>query len=173
MRTGIWFPRCCDSTMGRYTGMVRAFQILWRSLQRLPDVVFIELVDILFTALLPVISIGVTALAVGIFIASREHDATLFALTLASVLVTVARILFIFAYRRRRASSLTSADEMKVWERRYAGGSLAFIPHPLGSATAREPSQPWQRLPGQRWLLHSRCCRGSLAPRGVSQGAFR
>jgi diguanylate cyclase (GGDEF)-like protein len=99
---------------------------LWRSSQHLPDVVFIELVDILFTALLPIISIGIAALAVGAFIASREHDATIFALTLASVLVTVVRILFIFAYRRRRASSLSSADEMRVWERRYAGGSLAL-----------------------------------------------
>jgi diguanylate cyclase len=111
---------------GRYRGMVRTLQVLWGSSKHLPGVVFIELVDILFTALLPVISMGIAVLAVGAFIALRERDAAVFALTLAAALVTAVRILLIFSYRRRRARSLSSADEMRVWERRYAGGSLAL-----------------------------------------------
>jgi hypothetical protein len=47
---------------------------LWSS-KRLPDVVFAELVDIIFTSLPPVTLIGVTLTAVGTLVAVKSDDA--------------------------------------------------------------------------------------------------
>ncbi|HWJ34229.1 MAG TPA: GGDEF domain-containing protein [Steroidobacteraceae bacterium] len=109
---------------------------LWPSSKHLPDVVFVELVAILFTALLPILTIGVVTMGVGALIAAREGDAAIFALTIACVLTTIVRVLFVLGYRRRLARSQPTAQEAKVWERRYALGSFLFAIL-LGALSAR------------------------------------
>jgi diguanylate cyclase len=73
--------------------------VLWSS-KRLPEAVFTELVDIVFTSLPPVALIGVILTAVGILVAAKNNDLVIWALATLSAAVTVGRIALIVAYRR-------------------------------------------------------------------------
>jgi hypothetical protein len=96
---------------------------LWSS-KRLPDVVFAELVDIIFTSLPPVALIGVTLTAVGTLVAVKSNDAVVWALVALCVAVTAGRITTILAYRRK--ASLEGVQDPALWERRYAIGAYSF-----------------------------------------------
>ena len=91
-----------------------------------PQGIFIELVDIMFTAILPVIVIGVTVVCTGLLIAGRTGNAAVLGLTSAAGLVAVVRVLIILAYRRRVASGPLAFEEARAWERRYGIGSCLF-----------------------------------------------
>jgi diguanylate cyclase len=97
--------------------------VLWSS-KRLPDAVFAELVDIIFTSLPPVTLIGVILTSVGIFVAARDNDPFIWALFGLSAVVTAGRVMLILAYRRR--ASLEGVQNAAVWERRYAIGAYSF-----------------------------------------------
>ena len=92
----------------------------------IPQSIFIELVDIMFTAILPVIVIGITVVGMGMLIAGRTGDAAVLGLTSAAGLVAVVRVLIILAYRRQVASGPLAFEEARVWERRYGIGSCLF-----------------------------------------------
>jgi diguanylate cyclase len=102
-------------------GFIRT--VLWSS-KRLPDAVFTDLVDIVFTSLPPVALIGVILAAVGILVAAKNNDPVIWALTVLSVTVTAGRIALILAYRRR--ASLEAVQDPARWDRRYAIGAYSF-----------------------------------------------
>jgi diguanylate cyclase len=95
-----------------------------RSSKRLPDEIFGELVDVIFTSLPPVAFIGAIMAFVGFLLAARNNDPALWILTVIGVVVTVARILLIVLYRRR--ASVEKVRNARLWERRYAFGAYAF-----------------------------------------------
>ena len=109
---------------------------LWPSSKQLPDVVFVELVAMLYATLLPNIIIGVTILGVGTLVAARTGDTVIFTLTICSAVTAVVRVLFVLGYRRRLVRSPLTAQEAKVWERHYANGSFLFATL-LGALSAR------------------------------------
>jgi diguanylate cyclase (GGDEF)-like protein len=102
-------------------GFIRT--VLWSS-KRLPDAVFADLVDIIYTSLPPVALIGVILTAVGILVAAKNNDPVIWALTVLSVGVTAGRIALILAYRRR--ASLEGVQDSALWDRRYAIGAYSF-----------------------------------------------
>jgi len=104
--------------------MFRFIRTVLRSSQRLPDAVFAELVDIIFTSLPPVTIIGVILTSVGILVAVKTNDAVIWALTALGLAVTAGRVALIIAYRRR--ASLEGVQDSAVWERRYAIGAYGF-----------------------------------------------
>src|SRR6516164_2355615 len=72
--------------------MFRFIRTVLRSSQRLPDAVFAELVDIIFTSLPPVTIIGVILTSVGILVAVKTNDAVIWALTALGLAVTAGRV---------------------------------------------------------------------------------
>lgn len=74
----------------------------------------------------PVVFMGVALVCVGLLLASRKQDIALLVLTLAALVVNVASVLMILAYRRRTAAATILADEARVWERRFAIGLYSF-----------------------------------------------
>ncbi|WP_284946078.1 GGDEF domain-containing protein [Acidisoma cladoniae] len=106
--------------------MAKLSQIFGSTTKQLPDGVLVELVDLLFTIMLPTIIIGIAVALVGALIASFQNDVFLWGLTVLSVVLTVARILMIQSYQRRRARSSLTVTEARLWERRYAVGSMSF-----------------------------------------------
>ena len=103
-------------------GFIRT--VLWSSKQRLPDAIFAEFVEIIFTSLPPVTVIGVILTAVGILVAAKNNDAVVWAITALGLTVTVGRVLLIVAYRRR--ASLVGVRNPALWERRYVTGAYTF-----------------------------------------------
>ena len=102
-------------------GFIRT--VLWSS-KRLPDAVFTELVDIIFTSLPPVTLIGVILTAVGILVAAKNNDPIIWALSVLSIRVTAGRIALILAYRRR--ARLEGVQDPAHWDGRYAIGAYSF-----------------------------------------------
>ncbi len=102
-------------------GFIRT--VLWSS-KRLPDAIFAELVEIIFTSLPPVTVIGVILTAVGILVAAKNNDAVVWAITALGATVTVGRVLLIVAYRHR--ASLVGVRDPALWERRYVIGAYSF-----------------------------------------------
>src|ERR1700733_11203772 len=96
-------------------GFIRT--VVWSS-KRLPDAVFADLVDIIFTSLPPVTLIGVTLTAVGLLVAVKNNDPVIWLLTALCVAVTAGRIALILAYRRR--ASLEGVQDPALWDGRYA-----------------------------------------------------
>ncbi len=92
---------------------------------RAPDNVLPELVDIMFTSLASVITVGV-ALAAAAWMSSALHDDdVLMAAGIAAVIVTLGRVLIAAAYRRARPG-IRSTEQARRWERRYALGGFSF-----------------------------------------------
>ena len=92
----------------------------------IPQSVFIELVDIMFTTTLPVTVIGITVVSMSMLIAGRTGDAVTLGLTSAAGVVALVRVLIILAYRRQVASGPLAFEEARVWEWRYGIGSCLF-----------------------------------------------
>lgn len=106
--------------------MERLLRRLSLSSTQLPDDIYVELVDSLFTALAPIIFMGIATAAVSALVAARQHDAVIAELAAAGLLMTVIRGVTMQAYRRRRRSSQLLAPEVRKWERHYAAGSIVF-----------------------------------------------
>ena len=102
-------------------GFIRT--VLWSS-RRLPDAIFAELVEIIFTSLPPVTVIGVILTAVGILVAAKNNDAVVWVITALGVAITVGRVLLIVAHRHR--ASLAGVRDPAFWERRYVIGAYSF-----------------------------------------------
>jgi diguanylate cyclase (GGDEF)-like protein len=96
------------------------------SSSQLPEDIYAELVDSLFTALAPIIFMGIATAAVSALVAARQHDSVIAELAATGLLMTLIRGVTMQAYRRRRRSGKLLASEVRKWERRYAAGSIVF-----------------------------------------------
>jgi diguanylate cyclase (GGDEF)-like protein len=93
---------------------------------QLPDEVYGELVDMMFTAIAPIIVMGVATTALVILLAS-EADGILFpALAAACLCTTASRVGIMMLYRQRRVDHPLAPSEIRLWERRYALSSYTF-----------------------------------------------
>jgi diguanylate cyclase len=101
------------------------------------DAVYMEVITGLYGTTTPTILVGACQTMVGAITIYETGDMVTAALTVAGVVVAIARLLGIFAFRRRlaRAPQLGRADAA-IWERRYVAGSIttAFV---LGVFAAR------------------------------------
>ncbi|MDQ0463690.1 diguanylate cyclase (GGDEF)-like protein [Caulobacter ginsengisoli] len=107
------------------------FLILKASSRRLPNDVYVELVDLLFAALPAVLIMTAAMAGMGALIAVRNNDPLLAGLAAVGVVAGLARAGVILAYRRRGTAQTSMArnltrGEAKIWERRYATACLAF-----------------------------------------------
>ena len=116
--------------------MPRPFHNSPRPDEPLPEALVVELVDMLYVNVRPVVALGVLTLVVGGGIAVADSDATVAAATLAGVLLTLVRVLTFVAYRRRVAGGPMTVAEASVWERRFGLGSAA-IAAAVGALCAR------------------------------------
>ncbi|MFA6117879.1 MAG: GGDEF domain-containing protein [Sphingomonas sp.] len=91
----------------------------------LPDVVYRELVDMLFSMTLPVVAMGVVVTGVGAMLALQWGDPMVIGLTAGSGIVTLLRLITLRGYRRQDPATMDLAT-IRRWERRYAIGNYAF-----------------------------------------------
>jgi hypothetical protein len=80
--------------------MERLLRRLSLSSTQLPDDIYVELVDSLFTALAPIIFMGIATAAVSALVAARQHDLVIAELAGAALLMTLVRGLTMQAYRK-------------------------------------------------------------------------
>lgn len=104
----------------------RMSRSIWPKASQLSDAVYIELVHLLYAALLPVIFMAIAATGVGALIFVKTGDTTLLGLIIACALVSLSRVLGILAFRRRAAQGSLTRAEASYWEFRYALGSFMF-----------------------------------------------
>jgi diguanylate cyclase len=97
--------------------------VLWSS-KRLPESVFAELVNIVYTSMPPVALIGCILVAVGSAVAIRNNDSIIWILVASGVGVTAGRVALILAYRRK--VRLDGVIDAKAWDSRYAIGAYLF-----------------------------------------------
>ena len=89
------------------------------------DPVYLEVIAGLYGTTTPAILVGVCQAMVGAIITYETGDVATAILTGLGVVVAVARVLGIFAFRRRVAQKpLLDRAEAVIWERRYVAGSL-------------------------------------------------
>lgn len=107
--------------------MAKLLQLSIRAPKRLSDAIYVELVDLIFDALLPVAVMAVTVVGIGCLIALRKGDIILLALTIAGGLTGITRIFLMLTYRRQKPKNRArTAAEALVWERRFARGSFVL-----------------------------------------------
>src|ERR1700727_2882502 len=104
---------------GRMEYLLRRLSL---SSTQLPDDIYVELVDSLFTALAPIVFMGIATAAVSALVAVRQNDVVIAALAAASLMITRVRGITMQAYRRRRRNSRLLAPEVRRWERHYSAG---------------------------------------------------
>jgi diguanylate cyclase (GGDEF)-like protein len=95
-----------------------------RSRQRLPDEVYAELVDMMFRAVTPLVSMAVLVTGIGAMMFVMTGDMLVGAFTAASLALTFLRLALHFAYRRRREIEALSHDEVKRWETAFGVGCV-------------------------------------------------
>ena len=91
-----------------------------------PNAVYCELVDALFSMRLPIAGMGVLFGAAGAMIFMEHGNMTIGLVTVAAVLVTIARLILLTVYRREAHGTVLTIERVQQWERRYAVGSYAF-----------------------------------------------
>ena len=91
----------------------------------LPEAVYRELLEMLFSMAVPVLAMGIAFIGLGTMIVWRWGDPVIAAVTAAAAIITVLRLLVIRGYRRQVAVALSMAD-LRRWERLYAIGNYAF-----------------------------------------------
>jgi hypothetical protein len=90
--------------------------------QRLPDEVYTELVDILFRAITPLISMAVLVTGIGAMMFWMTGDIAIALLTAGSFALTIARVWLNLAYRRRRGGGAMPIAEIRKWEWAFGAG---------------------------------------------------
>lgn len=91
----------------------------------LPDAVYRDFVDMLFSMTLPVVAMGLIYACVGVLILWQWRDTTVAVMTVAALAVTLFRWINLSAYWRRDPATMDLAA-VRRWERRYAVGNYAF-----------------------------------------------
>jgi diguanylate cyclase (GGDEF)-like protein len=89
----------------------------------LPEPVYREFIDMLFSMRLPIVGLGIVFVAVAGLGAYQAADLGLAALAAVAALVTLVRFVTLTAYARRQTAEVA---QLQRWERRYAIGSYAF-----------------------------------------------
>lgn len=92
----------------------------------LPDAVYCELVEALFAMRLPITGMGILFGVAGAMIFMENRSVTIGLITAAALLVTIARLVLLTAYRREAHGTALTVQQVKRWERRYAVGSYIF-----------------------------------------------
>ncbi|ANI78325.1 GGDEF domain-containing protein [Sphingobium sp. EP60837] len=92
----------------------------------LPDAVYCELVEALFAMRLPIAGMGVLFGVAGAMIFMEHRSVIVGLITAAAILVTIARLALLTAYRRNAHQAALTIDRVKQWEWRYAAGSCVF-----------------------------------------------
>jgi hypothetical protein len=92
----------------------------------LPDAVYCELVEALFAMRLPIAGMGVLFGVAGAMIFMEHRSVIVGLITAAAILVTIARLALLTAYRRDAHQAALTIDRVKQWEWRYAAGSYVF-----------------------------------------------
>lgn len=90
----------------------------------LPDAVYRDLVDLLFSMTLPVLGMGLSYAAVGWLFAATWNDSVIGWLTVAGAVVAAFRLTIIYGYRRIEGPIPRAT--LRRWELLYAAGSFAF-----------------------------------------------
>jgi diguanylate cyclase len=93
--------------------------------QRLPDEVYAELVDMLYRAITPLISMAVLVTGIGAMMFTMTGDVVVGGLTIASFVLTMARVGLNLAYRRRHVPGPMPLREVKTWEAAFGAGTVA------------------------------------------------
>nr|WP_299903714.1 GGDEF domain-containing protein [Sphingomonas bacterium] len=91
----------------------------------LPDMVYRELVGMLFSMTLPVVALGIVVTGVGVLLVWQWHDPAVTVLTAGAAIVTAARLFTLLGYRRAGPATM-DIRTIRTWERRYAIGNYAF-----------------------------------------------
>jgi diguanylate cyclase (GGDEF)-like protein len=102
------------------------FRRLFPSSRQLPDEVLGELVNMMFTALPPIIVMGIATTGMAILFATETLGLAFPLIGVACVAITALRIGIILSYRRRLIGSELSLAEIRRWESRYAWSSYGF-----------------------------------------------
>lgn len=98
----------------------------WRPrIEAVPEAVYRDLVETVFTMRAPIIGLGCLYALVGCLILSVWPDPIIAALTLTAIGVTATRVWLIQSYFRSGGSS-QSLDDLCLWERRYARATYVF-----------------------------------------------
>ena len=103
----------------------RHFLDRFRHAAPLPEVVYRELIDMLFSMAIPVIFMGVVFVGVTALVEWQWHDPVVATLSALGAIVTIARLLIIRSYRRREVAAGGITD-IRRWERGYAVGNYSF-----------------------------------------------
>ena len=101
------------------------------------DAIYLEIIATLYGTTVPILVAGICQAIVGAISVRESGDAFTAVLTVLGVVVTIARIIDVSAFRRQtRRTPLLDRAEAIGWEQRYAVGSvvMAFI---LGLFAAR------------------------------------
>lgn len=112
------------------------FQNPFHSGRGLPDEVFVELVELLYAAMAPLLIMAVSIGVVGGLIAVRTGDPLLAGLVGVGVVVALGRIVVSLAWSRRLRQRDPGRAAAEAWEQRYGLWSLAFAVM-LGVVNAR------------------------------------
>lgn len=92
---------------------------------RLPDEVYVELVDLLFGAMTALVSMAVLVTLIGAVMFAMTGDFIVGALTLLALTLTLARLGLNLAYRRRRALGPLPLRDAKRWEAAFGAGTVS------------------------------------------------
>jgi diguanylate cyclase (GGDEF)-like protein len=93
---------------------------------QLPEDVLGELVDMMFTAVSPVIVMSIATVGTAILLAILTKKPVFLLLASACFAISVARVGIMLAYRKRRAGPPLTLEEIRKWESRYASSSYSF-----------------------------------------------
>jgi diguanylate cyclase (GGDEF)-like protein len=93
---------------------------------QLPEDVLGELVNMMFTALAPVVVMGVATVGMAALFATLGEGPAFPLLAVACFFMASLRVGIILAYRRRLAGPPLASAEIRLWESRYAWSSYSF-----------------------------------------------
>ena len=94
--------------------------------QPLSDATFVELVENLFTAFVPIAIIGIVVAGVGEVLAERTENPKVAILATTIALVSLSRLFTVLVFRRAVAGKPLDAARALIWQRWYGTGSIGF-----------------------------------------------
>ncbi|KAB0265078.1 GGDEF domain-containing protein [Microvirga brassicacearum] len=91
-----------------------------------PDEVCLELMEMIFSSLLPLLVMGAALVGSGALVVSATGDRVLAGLTVLALVTTIVRAAVVIFVRRLLAARRSDIAAARAWERRYALGSFTF-----------------------------------------------
>jgi diguanylate cyclase (GGDEF)-like protein len=93
--------------------------------RRLPDSIYVELIDNLFSATPLIVVFAASQCVVGWAIVAQTRDSFVLSLTIIVLLISTERILMIRSYHRAATTRPLSRADAIIWEQRFAARSIA------------------------------------------------